>query len=1046
MSKAEHVRRSKSKSLPKTERLAEEIKVLSRFPAENPNPVMRMSKDGMILYCNDAGSPILNEWKCQVGQPAPSSWCGLVADVFKSGTKKEFEEEYGTRTFLFVLAPIVEAGYVNVYGQDISERKQTERELRKARYELEIHVEERTRELREASAKLQAEIGERKKAHMEVQIRADQQAVVAQLGQMALGGCDLDELFNEAVKQVAQTLNVEYCKVLELLPGERELLLRAGVGWKEGFVGRATVGTGTDSQAGYTLLSDEPVIVEDLKTEKRFSGPPLLHEHKVVSGMSVIISGHDKPFGVLGAHTTRRLTFTKDDVNFLQAVANVLATTIEHKRAEEAVKAERKRFTDVLEMLPAYLVLLTPDYHVSYANRFFRERFGEDHGRHCFEYLFGRTEPCPTCETYKTLKTMAPLEWEWTGPDGRNYYIFDAPFTDVDGSTLILEVGIDITERKKAEEALRRAHDELEVRVQERTKDLRQATEGLQAEITERKKAEQALRESQIDLNRAQAVAKVGSWRLNVRRNELLWSDETHRMFGIPKGASMTYETFLDTVHPDDREYVDQKWQAALRGESYDIEHRTVVDGEVKWMREKAELEFDRDGLLLGGFGTVQDITERKRMERELFDTLEASQRRQSEVSALLKASRAVLQNREFHASARAIFDSCKELLGATAGYVALLSDDGKNNVVLFLDSGGLPCTVDTSLPMPIRGLRAEAYRTGKAIYHNDFPNSEWAKLMPKGHMILKNVLFAPLIIDKKTVGLIGIANKLGGFTEHDAQMALAFGELASIALINSRNLESLEDNQKRLKEYSQHLEEMVEERTKKLQDAQRLATIGETAGMVGHDIRNPLQSIEGAVYLAKDELKSLPAESQERKELNEILEIIEHQATYIDHIVADLQDFSRTPMPQPRETDIQELTVESLSMIEIPEDIQVGTVFQENLPKSNVDPVFIKRVLVNLIENAVQAMPNGGKLTLKVFCDEESTCICVEDTGVGIPEEHKAKMFTPLFSTKAKGQGFGLSVCKKLVEAHSGEITFESETGKGSTFTIKLPFKKKAN
>jgi len=289
----------------------------------------------------------------------------------------------------------------------------------------------------------------------------------------------------------------------------------------------------------------------------------------------------------------------------------------ERERAEQAVKAERQRFNDALEKLPAYLVLLTPDYHVPFANRFFRERFGESHGRRCFEYLFGRSEPCEVCETYRPLETMAPHRWEWTGPDSRNYDIFDFPFTDTDGSTLVMEVGIDITDRKRAEEELRRHEEHLEALVKERTADLEARNAQLAGEIADRKRAEEALRESREDLNRAQAVARTGSWRLNVLRDELLWSDETYRMFGIPRETPMTYEAFLATVYPDDREYVDRKWTAALGGEEYDIEHRIVVGDAVKWVRERGHLEFDKGGRLLGGFGTVQDITERKRAEQE---------------------------------------------------------------------------------------------------------------------------------------------------------------------------------------------------------------------------------------------------------------------------------------------------------------------------------------------------------------------------------------------------------------------------------------------
>lgn len=131
-------------------------------------------------------------------------------------------------------------------------------------------------------------------------------------------------------------------------------------------------------------------------------------------------------------------------------------------------------------------------------------------------------------------------------------------------------------------------------------------------------RTEEALRESKDDLNRAQAVAHIGSWRLDVLKNVLIWSDENYRIFGALKGTPQNYETFLEIVHPEDRNFVDLKWKAALRGEPYDIEHRIVANGKIKWVKQKAALEFDKKGTLVGGFGTTQDITELKRIEEQI--------------------------------------------------------------------------------------------------------------------------------------------------------------------------------------------------------------------------------------------------------------------------------------------------------------------------------------------------------------------------------------------------------------------------------------------
>ena len=182
------------------------------------------------------------------------------------------------------------------------------------------------------------------------------------------------------------------------------------------------------------------------------------------------------------------------------------AEIIQRKKAQEAVDAEHRRFTELLELMPAYLILLTPDYHVSYANRYFRERFGEDHGWRCYEYLFNRTEPCEVCDTYNVLKDNNPHTWDWTGPDGRNYSIFDFPFTDSDGSTLIMEMGIDVTDLKLAEANLKNLNADLEQKVIERTHDIESANYQLHQELTDRMLAEEALKKSESQLKELNAT------------------------------------------------------------------------------------------------------------------------------------------------------------------------------------------------------------------------------------------------------------------------------------------------------------------------------------------------------------------------------------------------------------------------------------------------------------------------------------------------------------------------------------------------------------
>jgi PAS domain S-box-containing protein len=248
---------------------------------------------------------------------------------------------------------------------------------------------------------------------------------------------------------------------------------------------------------------------------------------------------------------------------------------------------------------------------------------------------------------------------------------------------------------------------------------------------------------------------------------------------------------------------------------------------------------------------------------------------------------------------------------------------------------------------------------------------------------------------------------------------------------------------QRKLEEYTKNLEKLVDERTKELKDKERLATIGQTAGMVGHDIRNPLQSITASMYLIKEDLDNLP-ESREKNDTLAELDSIDEQITYVDKIVSDLQNFAKPLKPDRVIVDLKMIVESALSTINVPENVQTMVYFDENFPKIKADPLLLRRVLVNLTTNAIQAMPEGGELTIQGShnTNTNQVIITVKDTGVGVPKEIQPMLFKPLFTTKAKGQGFGLAVVKRLVEAQDGKITFESQKGNGTKFTIKLPHK----
>ena len=256
---------------------------------------------------------------------------------------------------------------------------------------------------------------------------------------------------------------------------------------------------------------------------------------------------------------------------------------------------------------------------------------------------------------------------------------------------------------------------------------------------------------------------------------------------------------------------------------------------------------------------------------------------------------------------------------------------------------------------------------------------------------------------------------------------------------IERKNLEQ------QLTQYSEHLEELVEQKTAELKRAERLAAIGQMAAMVGHDLRSPLQAILNTIYLERKQVDLLegylaPRKAPSAQELRGGLDKLDEQVAYMSSMVTDLLDFARTPSPKITHTSAEQLVNDALGRVVAPNNVEIQKKLDPSLPDIDVDPFLMQRALTNIIGNAFQAMPEGGTLSIVTRKNGQSTSIEVADTGMGIQPENISKLFEPLFSTKSRGVGLGLAIVKSIVDAHGGTITVESDLGRGSTFCIALP------
>ena len=331
--------------------------------------------------------------------------------------------------------------------------------------------------LRRRLAELEQAERRRDQAEAALRAQARQQAVVSELGQRALAGETVAALFDEATRLVAQTLGVEQSAVLEYLPGRDALRLRAGVGWRTETVGDTIVPTGRHDPAGLALVSGTPVVIDDLATDRRFAAAAIefLREHGVVSGVSVTIVGRERPYGVLEAYATRQLRFRNNHIEFLRAIANVLAAAIDRAQGEDELAESEQRFRALVELAPDIifscelrdgsdaLAALNPAFEAitgwtreEWLGRPFADLVHPD-DRDMLRARWSQLVGGEQC--------AKPFEARIVGRDGAltPVEVRVVPWIEDRGAATVFGIGRDIAARKHAEEELRNSRDELAI-------------------------------------------------------------------------------------------------------------------------------------------------------------------------------------------------------------------------------------------------------------------------------------------------------------------------------------------------------------------------------------------------------------------------------------------------------------------------------------------------------------------------------------------------------------------------------------------------------
>jgi PAS domain S-box-containing protein len=512
---------------------------------------------------------------------------------------------------------------------------------------------------------------------------------------------------------------------------------------------------------------------------------------------------------------------------------------------------------------------------------------------------------------------------------------------------------------------------------------------------------------------RAQELGQIGWWRLDTARNILTWSAENYRIFGAPAGAPQTYDTFLDAVHPDDRAAVDECWRDALDGKPYDIEHRIVASGQVKWVREKAVLEFDATGAPLGAFGITQDITERKKVEHALQWSVRRNELLTKTAARLLESSDAQQIVEELCAEVMTFLDcdiffnfvadddAQRLRLNACAGISQEIAAQ-----IEWLDFGVAVCGCVARDRERIIAERISSVSDARTGLIRGFGVQAYC--------------CHPLMAQGRLLGTLSFGSRARPtFRDEEVEVMQAVSNLVAMAMARLRMEQALREADRRKDEF--------------------LATLA-------HELRNPLAPIRSGLQILKSEAAGPKAAR--------VQEIMARQLDHVVRLVDDLMEVSRIRSGKiALRLELVDLSTVIRQAVESSQPFldANGVALSVATPDTPLyiegDPVRLAQVVSNLLNNAGKYTEPGGRVEITLNRLDGWATLSVADTGVGIPSDmlpHVFDLFAQVDRNLGRAQGglgIGLALVRKLVALHGGEVDAQSEgQGRGSRFTVRLP------